>query len=330
MVQDAARDGVVGDWHLVHYGARAVGGAGLLLTEMTAVTAEARLSNGGAGLWNDEQVAAWRRICDFVHEQGSSGNAGRAGTAKIGVQLGHAGRRAFTPSTLAASALPWSDDRAVPTALDREAMDRVREAFVAATHRARTAGFDLVELQLGHGHLLADFLSPLTNRRADEYGGAIGQRLAFPVEIVAAVRATWPADRPLAARISASDWQEGGLTLEEAVEIARALAEHGCDIIDVSSGETTPRSTPPYGRLYQVSLAEHLRLVARVPTMTSGGISTAGDLNAVLAGGRADLCLVGHQHLWDPHFTHHAEAKEGREPAWPRPYDALRRYRPRT
>jgi anthraniloyl-CoA monooxygenase len=335
MCQYQANDGVVGDWHLMHYGGLAIGGAGLVLTEMTAVSAEARITRGCAGLWDDDHITAWRKIVSFMHSEGR---------ARVGVQLGHAGRKGSTYVAwegrdrplgqgwplYAASPIPFRADGPVPIELDRAGMDRVRDDFVAATRRAFEAGFDLIELQMAHGHLLADFLSPLTNCRRDAYGGGLTARLSFPLEVLDAVRAAWPAYRPLAVRISASDWQDGGLSLEDAVEIARALAAHGCDIVDVSSGETTLEAKPAYGRLYQVPLSERIRLDADVPTMTSGAIATAGEVNTVLAGGRADLCLVGLGHLLDPYFTQRTAANEGRESFWPPPYQVLRGYRPRS
>ena len=335
LCQYMAKDGLVDDWHLMHYGSLAIGGAGLVMTEMTAVTADARITPGCAGLWNDAHVQAWRRIARFIREHSD---------AKLGLQLGHAGRKGATRvmwegrdrpmksgawPLYAASPLPYLEGSQVPIALDRSGMDRVIGDFVRAAARAVEVGFDLLELQAGHGHLLADFLSPLTNQRSDEYGGELERRLRFPLELVSAVRAAWPADRPLAVRISASDWQAGGLPVTDAVEIARALAAHGCDIVDVSSGETTAESKPAYARLYQVPLSERIRLEAGVPTMTSGAIATAGDVSAILAGGRADLCLLGHAHLFDPYFTNHAKMRAEIEPSWPHPYQVLRGYRPR-
>ncbi len=336
MCQYMATDGLVGDWHLVHYGSRAIGGAGLVMTEMTDVSADGRISPGCAGLWNEAQASAWRRIVDFcrAHSQ-----------AKLGLQLGHAGRKSATCvmwegmdrplphgawPIVSASPIPYHPDSQVPAELDRAGMDRVIADFVRSTELGLKVGFDLLELHMAHGYLLASFLSPLTNRRSDGYGGSLHARLRFPLELLDAVRAAWPADRPLAVRISAHDWQHGGLAIDEAVEIARAIAAHGCDLLDVSTGQTTAEARPSFGRLYQTPYAERIRLEAGVPVMTVGAISTAGDIDAILAAGRADVCLLARAHLYDPYFTNHAAAQENMEPVWPVPYrQALRGYRPR-
>ncbi len=336
MCQYMATDGVVGDWHLVHYGSRAIGGAGLLMTEMTDVSEHGRISPGCAGLWNEVQAAAWGRIVAFARAHGQ---------AKLGLQLGHAGRKGATRlmwdgmdrpladgawPIVSASPLPYYPESQVPAEIDRAGMDRVVADFVRATELGEKVGFDLLELHMAHGYLLASFLSPLTNRRKDAYGGSLAARLRFPLEVLDAVRAAWPATRPLAVRISAHDWQDGGLPIDEAVEIARTLAVHGCDLLDVSTGQTTVEARPSFGRLYQTPYAERIRLEASVPVMTVGAISTAGDIDAILAAGRADVCLLARAHLYDPYFTNHAAAQEGIEPTWPLPYaQALRGYRPR-
>ena len=335
MCQYMATDGLVGDWHLVHYGGLAVGGAGLVMTEMTGVCDDGRISPGCAGLWNDAQADAWTRIVAFAHGQSD---------AKMGVQLGHAGRKGATRlmwdgmdrplasgawPLISASPLPYYPESQMPRELDRSGMDACIADFVRSTKLALRAGFDLLELHMAHGYLLASFLSPLTNRRTDAFGGSLAGRLRFPLELLDAVRAAWPRERPLSVRISATDWEDGGLSGDDAVQIGRALAAHGCDIVDASGGQTSPGARPKYGRLYQTPFAERIRLEAKVPTMTVGAISTPGDVNAILAAGRADLCLLARAHLFDPYFTNHAKVAQGIVAPWPRPYGVLRGYRPR-
>jgi len=306
-----ATDGLPGDFHLVHYGARAQGGAGLVMAEMTAVSADGRNTLACPGLYDDAQVAAWRRITDFAHGQSA---------AKIGVQLGHAGPRAGMPSPgdtsppadwprLAASAQPWGPGDPVPKAMDRADMDMVRDAFVAAARRADAAGFDMLELQAGHGYLLSSFITPVMNRRSDDYGGELAGRLRFPLEVVRAVRAAWPAAKPMSVRISAQDWVgEDGVQADEAVEIARALAGADVDLIDVSSGETTPLARPVYGRMYQTPLSDRIRNDVRIATMAVGNIYEPDHVNSILAAGRADLVALGRPHLINPMWTLHAAA----------------------
>ncbi|MDA8250866.1 MAG: bifunctional salicylyl-CoA 5-hydroxylase/oxidoreductase [Rhodospirillales bacterium] len=317
MCMYSAVDGVPNDFHLVHYGSRAQGGAGLMFTEMTDIAPDARITPGCTGLWNDTQEAAWRRIVDFVHANGQT---------KFCLQLGHAGRKGATqlmwegldrplPSGAwpieAPSPLPYYPDSQVPRALTRADMDRVRDAFVAATRRALRAGFDMVELHCAHGYLLASFISPLTNQRRDEYGGSLDNRLRFPLEVFAAMRAAWPAERPMSVRISATDWQEGGITGEESVAIARAFAEAGCDLIDVSSGQTTPEAAPVYGRMFQTPFSDAIRNEANLATMCVGSITTADQVNTILAAGRADLVALARPHLADPGFALRAAAEHG-------------------
>ena len=317
MCMYSASDGVPGDFHLVHYGSRAQGGAALMFTEMTDIAAEARITPGCTGLWNDEQEAAWRRIVGFVHA---------AGHAKICLQLGHAGRKGATQLMWdgmdrpldtgawpieAPSPLPYYPDSQVPREMTRADMDRVRAQFVAATRRALNCGFDMVELHCAHGYLLASFISPLTNRRDDEYGGSLDNRLRFPLDVFAAMRDAWPNDRPMSVRISATDWQEGGITGAESVAIARAFAEHGCDLIDVSSGQTTPEAAPVYGRMFQTPFADAIRNEARLATMCVGSITSADQVNTILAAGRADLVALARPHLADPSFALRAAAEHG-------------------
>ncbi len=335
MCQYSAEDGTPNDWHLVHLGSRAVGGAGLVMTEMTDVSREGRISPGCAGMYKAEHVAAWKRIADFVHARS---------TAKIGVQLAHAGRKGSTRRLwegidepleadnwplIAASPIPYFPYSQVPRAMDRADMDRVRADFVRAAGMAAEAGFDLLELHFAHGYLLASFLSPLTNRRVDEYGGGLGGRARFPLEVFDAVRAAWPAARPMAVRVSATDWAEGGTTPEEAVELARLLRAHGCDIVDVSAGQTVPEQAPAYGRLYQTPFSDRIRHEAGIPTMTVGNVASYADVNSIVAAGRADLCVLARAHLYDPYWTRHAAREQGYELPWPEPYVSVQRFTPR-
>jgi anthraniloyl-CoA monooxygenase len=330
MCQYSAQEGVPGDWHLVHLGSRAIGGAGLVMTEMTDVLPEGRITYGCTGMWSDEQEETWRRIVGFVHDHSA---------CRIGIQLAHAGRkgscrkpweddgRPLRPDegaweTIGPSALPFDAGWPVPRAMDRADMDRVVAAFAAATRRSLSAGFDLVELHMAHGYLLSSFLSPLSNQRADAYGGSLANRARFPLEVLDAVRAAWPADRPISVRITATDWVlEGGQTIEESVIVARWLKEHGADIVDVSSGGNSPASQVVYGRMYQVPFAEQIRYEAGVPTMAVGAILDADQANTVLAAERADLCALARAHLADPYLSAHAAARYGYEGlAWPNQY----------
>ncbi|WP_028137661.1 bifunctional salicylyl-CoA 5-hydroxylase/oxidoreductase [Bradyrhizobium japonicum] len=322
MCMYSAKEGVPTDFHLVHYGSRAIGGAGLIFTEMTCVSRDARITPGCAGLWNDEQEAAWRRIVDFLH-----GNS----AAKICLQLGHAGRKGATKlmwdgmdrpleeggwDVVSASPLPYFPDSQVPRELDRAGMNAVREAFVAAAERGERCGFDMLELHCAHGYLLASFISPLTNTRTDEYGGSLENRLRFPLEIFEALRAVWPSHKPMSVRISATDWADGGITGDDAVAIARAFAEAGVDLVDVSTGQTVRDAQPVYGRMFQTPFSDQVRNEARVATMCVGNITTADQANTILAAGRADLVALGRPHLVDPFFTMKAAAWYGAENAF--------------
>lgn len=317
MCMYSAKEGVPTDFHLVHYGSRAIGGAGLIFTEMTCVSRDARITPGCTGLWNDEQEAAWRRIVDFVH-----GNS----AAKICLQLGHAGRKGATKlmwdgmdrpleeggwDVFSASPLPYFPDSRVPRELDRVGMNAVRDSFVAAAERGERCGFDMLELHCAHGYLLASFISPLTNTRTDEYGGSLDNRLRFPLEIFEALRAAWPSHKPMSVRISATDWAEGGITGDDAVAIARAFAEAGVDLVDVSTGQTVRDAQPIYGRMFQTPFSDQVRNEARVATMCVGNITTADQANTILAAGRADLVALGRPHLVDPFFTMRAAAWYG-------------------
>lgn len=337
----SATHGVPGDFHLVHLGARALGGAGLVMTEMVCVSPEGRITPGCAGLYTPEQATAWRRIADFVHTQSP-------GTA-IGVQLGHSGRKGSTRlmwegmdqplpdgenwPLSAASPLPYLRGVSqTPHQLDRTGLIDIREQFAAAAWRAARCGFDLLELHCAHGYLLSGFLSPLTNQRTDGYGGSLAARLRFPLEVFDAVRGIWPDDRPMTVRISATDWADGGTTAEEAVEIARAFADHGADAIDVSTGQVVADEQPAYGRSYQTPYADRIRNELGIPVIAVGAISSWDDVNSLLLAGRSDLCALARPHLHDPNWTLHAAADQeykGPGAPWPLPYQAGSR-RPQT
>lgn len=314
MCQYSAVDGMPQDWHMVHYGSRAVGGAGLVFTEMVCVSAEARITPGCAGLYTDAQEAAWKRIVDFVH--GSSG-------AKIALQLGHAGRKGASKlmwegmdrplpegawPIVSASPLPYYPESQVPAELDRAGMDRVIADFVAAAERGHRAGFDMLEMHAAHGYLLASFLSPLTNIRTDAYGGSLENRLRFPLEVFRALRRVWPQDKPMSVRISATDWKEGGISDADSVAIAEAFAAESCDLIDVSTGQTVRDSAPRYGRMFQTPYSDRIRNEAGIATMCVGAITSADQMNTIIAAGRADLVALGRPHLVDPAFTVRAGA----------------------
>jgi len=334
MCQYFAEDGAPDDWHFVHLGSRAVGGAGLVMAEMTDVSAEGRISPGCAGMYQPEHVPAWRRIVDFVH---------RHSWAAIGIQLGHAGRKGSTRlawegadepledggwELLAPSPIPWFPHSPVPRPMTREDMDRVVADHMRAARMADESGFDLLEIHMAHGYLLASFLSPATNRRDDEYGGSLENRLRFPLEVFDAVRAVW-IDKPLSVRISAVDWVPEGQRIEDSIEIARILKERGVDIVDVSAGQTVPHAKPEYGRQFQTPFSDRIRHEVGVPTMAVGNISSYMDVNTILAAGRADLCAMARAHLWDPYWTRNAAWRLGWELPWPDPYSTLDRYTPR-
>ncbi len=311
-----ATDGLVGDYHLVHLGSRAQGGAGLVMTEMACVSREGRITPGCGGMYTDEHRDAWKRIVDFVHSHTP---------AKIGLQLGHSGRKGSTRlmwegvdeplpdgnwPLIAPSPIPFLPHSQVPHEMTRADMDAVREEFVAAARRGEEAGFDLLELHYAHGYLLSGFISPLSNERSDAYGGSLEDRMRYPLEVFDAVRAVWPAYKPMSVRISATDWVDGGVTGDDAVEIARMLADHGCDLIDVSTGQTSTRAQPAYGRSYQTPFADRIRNEAGIPTMAVGAISSAEDVNTTVLAGRADLCALARPHLNDPYWTIHAATEQ--------------------
>jgi anthraniloyl-CoA monooxygenase len=327
MAQYCAVDGVPGDFHLVHLGARALGGAGLVMVEMTCPSADARITPGCPGLWNDTQRDAFKRITGFVHANSD---------AKIGIQLGHAGPKGSTQlgwehideplpagnwPVLAPSAIAYGPSNQVPRAMTRADMDRVRADFVAATRRAADAGFDWLELHCAHGYLLSAFICPLTNQRSDDYGGSLANRCRYPLEVFAAMRAAWPAHLPLSVRISAHDWAPGGNTPDDAVEIARLFKAAGADMIDVSSGQTTRAARPVYGRMYQTPFSDRIRNEVGIATIAVGAIFEADHVNSIIAAGRADLCAIARPHLANPNWTLLEAAKLGvTDVAWPRQY----------
>ena len=315
MATYSAAGGTPGDFHLVHYGTRAQGGAGLVYTEMTCVSAEGRITPGCAGLYAAEHVAAWKRIVDFVHANSRAkfclqlGHSGPKGSTKVGWEGYDAPLDAGNWPLMAASDIAWSPANQKPRPMTRTDMDEVRDQFVAAVRMGLEAGFDMIELHCAHGYLLSSFITPLTNKRDDEYGGSLDNRLRFPLEIFAAMRAAWPAEKPMAVRISANDWMgDLGVTPGEAVEIARAFSEAGADLIDVSAGQTWADCAPVYGRMFQTPFADQIRNEARVSTMAVGNIYEPDHVNSILAAGRADLVALARPHLVDPMWTLRAAA----------------------
>ena len=328
----SAEDGTPGEFHLVHLGTRAIGGAGLVITEMTCVAADGRITPGCTGMYKPEHVNAWRRIVDFVHQQSR---------AKICLQLGHAGPKGSTKvpwlgedvpldsgnwPLIGPSDVAFAPQLPVPRAMTHADMARVRDQFVAATRMAIDAGFDMLELHCAHGYLLSAFITPLCNRRTDEYGGSTENRVRFPVEVFKAMRAVWPAERPMSVRISATDWVDGGLTGDEAVDVAKALVAAGVDIVHVSTGQTSKKAKPVYGRMYQTPFSDQIRNETHIPTIAVGNITDAEQVNAIIAAGRADLCALGRPHLTDPYWTLRAAAELGyRDQHWPSQYLTGRR-----
>jgi anthraniloyl-CoA monooxygenase len=328
MATYSAIDGVVQDFHLVHLGARALGGAALVFVEMTSPCAEGRITPGCTGLYTDAQMLALKRIVDFAHASGYS--------VKMGLQLGHSGPKGSTqvgwehtdePLTaanwplIAASAVSFGPTNQTPSAMTRADMDRVTAGFVQSTRYAVAAGFDWLELHCAHGYLLSSFITPLTNVRTDAYGGSLENRCRYPLEVFSAMRAVWPAHLPMSVRISAHDWAPGGNTDEDAVAIARLFKAAGCDVIDVSSGQTTRAAKPIYGRMYQTPFADRIRNEVDIQTMAVGAISESDQVNSIIAAGRADLCAIARPHLANPAWTLHEAAKmQSRHIHWPLPY----------
>jgi anthraniloyl-CoA monooxygenase len=320
-------EGTPDDFYLVHLGARAQGGAALIFTEMTAVAADARISPGCVGLYRPEHVAAWARIVDFVHAKTP---------AKIALQLGHAGPKGSTQlgweepdeplpegnwPLVAPSAVAFGPHNALPAELTRAGMDEIREQFARAAERGAACGFDLLELHCAHGYLLSSFITPLTNRRSDEYGGSLENRLRYPLEVFRAMRAVWPAHVPMSVRISATDWVPGGIEPGDAVEIAHAFRAAGADLIDVSAGQTSRAARPVYGRMFQTPFSDKIRNELGIATMAVGNITDADQINGIIAAGRADLVALGRPHLADPYFTLHAAAALGYDAQpWPPSY----------
>ena len=332
MAQYKAVDGTPTDWHLVHYGERAKGGAGLVYTEMTCVSAEGRITLGCPGLYTPEHEAAWARLTRYVHDHTPAriccqiGHSGRKGSTQLGWKKMDAPLEGGNWEVMSASALPWSDDNATPREMTREDMDRVRDEFVAAAEMADRAGFDMIELHAAHGYLISSFISPVSNIRTDDYGGSLENRMRYPLEVFSAMRAVWPDQKPMSVRISANDWVgEAGVTPEEAVEIARLFRAAGADIIDVSAGQTTTEAQPVYGRMFQTPFSDRIRNEAGIATMAVGNIYEADHANSILMAGRADLICVGRPHLADPYWTLHEAARIGdRHADWPLPYLAGR------
>jgi len=335
MCQYSADDGTPNDWHLVNLGSRAVGGAGLVIAEMTDVSREGRISPGCTGMYKPEHVTAWKRVVEFVHAHSP---------ARIALQLAHAGRKGSTRRLwegideplaegnwplISASAIPYFAHSQIPKAMDRADMERVQADFVKAASMAEAAGFDMLELHMAHGYLLASFVSPLTNTRTDAYGGTLDNRLCYPLAVFDAVRAVWPAARPISVKISATDWADGGVTPEESVEFARRLKAHGCDLVTVSTGQTVAHQHPAYGRLYQTPFSDRIRHEAGIATMTVGAVASYADVNSILAAGRADLCALARGHLYDPYWTRHAAWEQGFEVAWPDQYVSVKGFTPR-
>lgn len=328
MATYSAVDGLAQDFHLVHLGARALGGAALVFVEMTSPCPEGRITPGCTGLWNAEQMLAFRRIVDFAH---ASGNG-----AKMGLQLGHSGPKGSTQvgwehtdeplaagnwPLIAASAVSFGKTNQTPSVMTRADMDRVTAEFVQSTRYAIQAGFDWLELHCAHGYLLSSFITPLTNHRTDEYGDTLENRCRYPLEVFSAMRAVWPAHLPMSVRISAHDWAPGGNTDDDAVQIAKLFKAAGCDVIDVSSGQTTRAAKPVYGRMYQTPFADRIRNEVGIQTMAVGAISESDQVNSIIAAGRADLCAIARPHLADPAWTLHEAAKlQSRHVSWPLPY----------
>jgi anthraniloyl-CoA monooxygenase len=332
MAQYMAQDGIPNDWHLSHYGERAKGGAALVYTEMTCVSAVGRITPGCPGLYSPKHEKGWKKLTNFVHDFTE---------AKICCQIGHSGRKGSTNigwegmdkplasgnwDVVSASAIPWSQDNATPREITKTEMDEVRDQFVASAQMADRAGFDMIELHAAHGYLISSFISPVSNTRRDAYGGSLEKRMSYPLEVFSAMRAAWPKTKPMSVRISANDWVgDAGVTPQEAVDIARLFADAGADLIDVSAGQTTTDANPVYGRMFQTPFSDRIRNDAGLKTMAVGNIYEADHANSILMAGRADLIAVGRPHLNDPYWTLHEGTKVGdRQAVWPRPYEAGR------
>jgi len=331
MCMYSAEDGTVGDFQLVHLGARALGGAGLIITEMTNIHPQGRISLGCAGMYKPEHPLAWKRVVDFVHEQTDS---------KIAIQLAHAGRKGAVPRAwerglvglgdeawelLAPSAIPFGEGSATPRAMTHDDIADICDRFVQGARWADEAGFDMIEFHMGHGYLLSSFMSPLANAREDEYGGDLKGRMKFSLKVLEAVRAVWPAEKPISARISAIDYEEGGNTIDDGIAMAQLLLDAGLDIVDVSTGAVTPFRRPQTNGLFQTPYSEAIRAATGKPTMTVGNIRSAEEANGVIEDGRADLCVLAKWHLYDPFFARHAAHELGHEMPWPNQYKQVER-----
>jgi anthraniloyl-CoA monooxygenase len=331
MAQYKAVDGIPGDWHFIHYAERAKGGAGLVYTEMTCVSANGRITPGCPGLYTPKHEAGWKRIVDFVHAETQAkiccqiGHSGRKGSTQVGWEEGDAPLAHGNWPVMSASAIPWAPANQVPKEMDRADMDKVLLQFVKSTEMAKNCGFDMIELHAAHGYLISSFISPVSNQRTDEYGGSLENRMRYPLEVFAAMRAEWPGSKPMSVRISATDWVgDGGVMPAEAVEIAAMFAAAGADIIDVSAGQTTTEARPIYGRMFQTPFSDRIRNEAGLATMAVGNITEAEQVNQILLAGRADLVALARPHLADPYWTLHQAVKAGDPTAWPLPYLAGR------
>ncbi|QHL87386.1 NADPH dehydrogenase NamA [Nibribacter ruber] len=328
MCQYSSEDGFANDWHLVHLGSRAVGGTGLIILEATAVSPEGRITPDDLGLWKDEHIPFLQRIASFLHSQG----------AVAGIQLAHAGRKASHQSpwkgasaipahaengwqTVAPSAVPFLESEPAPQQLDQAGIDKVIADFKAAAQRALAAGFKVIELHGAHGYLLHEFLSPISNQRTDQYGGSFENRTRLLLEVTQAVRTVWPEDYPLLVRLSATDWTEGGWTLEDSIALAKILKDHGVDLIDCSTGGNVPKAPIPVGPLYQLPFAEQIKKEAGIMTGAVGIITTSQEAEDIVSSGQADLVLIARQSLRDPHFPLRAAHELGQEIDWPLQYE---------
>src|SRR5690606_35190546 len=327
MGQYAAENGLINDWHFQHYTSRAIGGVGLILTEMTAVSPNGRITEGCAGIYNDEQVQRWKKILDFIHKNTST---------KVGIQLGHSGRKGSIKKPwegtnkpleqlwqlLSATDISFNDKMPVPKEMNIEDMDMIVNQFVSATQNAEKAGFDLIELQAHHGFLLASFLSPLTNTRTDAYGGSIENRLRFPLRVFTEIRKVFPQEKPISVRISACDWVENGITQDDVLTIATEYKNAGADILNISTGNTVENQQPQMGRMWQVPYSDMVRNTAHIPTITAGNITDIDQINTIILSGKADLVALGKPLLLDPYFVRKAQAYEQFETNdIPKPYE---------
>ncbi len=333
MAQYKAEDGCPNDWHLIHYGERAKGGAALVFTEMTCVSPEGRITPGCAGLYASEHETAWARITNFVHSNSDAkiccqiGHSGRKGSTQLGWEIMDAPLAHDNWDLVSASAIPWSKNNSTPSEITREKMEKVKSEFTKSVAMAQRAGFDMIELHAAHGYLISSFISPVSNQRNDEYGGTFENRMRFPLEIFEAMRAAWPKDKPISVRISANDWLgEVGVTPEESVKISKAFSVVGADLIDVSAGQTSIEAKPIYGRMFQTPFSDRIRNEAGIKTMAVGNIYEADHANSILMAGRADLVAIGRPHLSNPYWALHEASKIGDRAAsdWPEPYLAGR------